>query len=484
MHVMTKSIWAALLALGVLLPWYTRPVHAYPVCDVAIGPGHCYDTNLSQGLPGAPWADAAATAATVVFKGLPGHLVTITSLAESLFIRENFGDALTGTFTWIGLRQVGQTVEPGLCAQGPAGGWNWVTGEPFYSGPSSCGFENWDLSEPNEAGVEDCAHFTTQSPNDKGFVWNDINCVEQAFHFVIEWDIPEGVDVTAPNRPPVCDVATGHCYDTNVGQGMLAATWADAATTAARIVFKGQPGHLVTITSPSESGFIHETFGAFQECLSQVNAPWIGLRQVGQTVEPGSCAQGPAGGWSWVTGEPFYSGPSSCGFENWNQLTGEPDNLNPEEECAHLCHGVKWSDVGCNESFNFIIEWDVSQAGGAVNDFVAFEPSRSTFRFLPDPAGCPAGFVGTFSFEARLTNTSNTPLTALVVVVTTLSKGNLVHNADGGPAGVGAQLTVPPQDGFADGVLSPEEFVDVPFRLCLQEQSPFRFFMNVFGEVQ
>src|SRR5687768_17260816 len=39
-----------------------------------------------------------------------------------------------------------------------------------------------------------------------------------------------------------------------------------------------------------------------------------------------------------------------------------------------------------------------------VNDLVAFEPIRSTFAFTPDSTGCPPGFVGRFSFEARLTN--------------------------------------------------------------------------------
>ena len=31
-------------------------------------------------------------------------------------------------------------------------------------------------------------------------------------------------------------------------------------------------------------------------------------------------------------------------------------------------------------------------------------------------------------------------------------------------------------------VLRPEDFVEVPFRLCLQEPTPFRFFVNVVGE--
>jgi aldose sugar dehydrogenase len=119
-----------------------------------------------------------------------------------------------------------------------------------------------------------------------------------------------------------------------------------------------------------------------------------------------------------------------------------------------------------------------------VNDLVSFEPTRSTFESTPDPTGCPAGFVGTFRFEAPLTNISARSLSDLAVAVTTLTNGNLLQNADGGPGGVGARLTVPQQDGFTDGVLGPDEFVDVPFIICLTEPQPFRLEVDVLGEAE
>ncbi len=122
--------------------------------------------------------------------------------------------------------------------------------------------------------------------------------------------------------------------------------------------------------------------------------------------------------------------------------------------------------------------------GVLLNDFVTFEPIQSTFTFTPEPAGCPAGFIGTFSFVARLTNTSPHALSALVVAVTRLTNGNLLHNADGGPGSVGARVTVPPQGGFGDSVLSPNEFVDVLFRICLTQRSPFRFEVAVLGAAE
>jgi hypothetical protein len=116
------------------------------------------------------------------------------------------------------------------------------------------------------------------------------------------------------------------------------------------------------------------------------------------------------------------------------------------------------------------------------NDFVTFEPVDSTFHFTPDPTGCPEGFVGTFSFEASLVNISERTLSDLIVEVTALTGGNLLYNADGGPGGVGARLTVPRQDGFTDSLLTPDEFVDVLFIICLTAQQPFRLVVDVFGE--
>jgi hypothetical protein len=119
-----------------------------------------------------------------------------------------------------------------------------------------------------------------------------------------------------------------------------------------------------------------------------------------------------------------------------------------------------------------------------VNNQVTFEPLRATFTFTPDPMGCPEGFVGKFSFEATLSNTSNAPLASLAVHVTTLTDGNLLQNADEGPRGAGARLTVSKRDDLSDGLLSPEEFVDVPFILCLTARQPFTFIVDVLGVVE
>ena len=47
-----------------------------------------------------------------------------------------------------------------------------------------------------------------------------------------------------------------------------------------------------------------------------------------------------------------------------------------------------------------------------------------------------------------------------------------------------AHLTVPQQDGFSEGVLSADEFVDVPFVICLTQRQPFTFVVDVLGVVK
>ena len=116
-----------------------------------------------------------------------------------------------------------------------------------------------------------------------------------------------------------------------------------------------------------------------------------------------------------------------------------------------------------------------------VNDRVTFEPLESTFHTTTTSTRCPSGFSGTFSFDARLTNIRDRSLTDLIVEVVELTNENLLQNGEGGPGGVGAILIVPETDDFLDGGLAHQEFVDVPFVICLKEVEPFRFFVNVFG---
>ena len=119
-----------------------------------------------------------------------------------------------------------------------------------------------------------------------------------------------------------------------------------------------------------------------------------------------------------------------------------------------------------------------------IDNFVTFEPMISTYKTTSVTTGCPSGFVGKFGFAAALRNISDKPLSKLMTEVKTLTNGNLLQNADGGPGGVGAIVTVQETGEFSDGALAPGEFVDVPFTLCLKQLAPFSFFVDVLGSPQ
>ncbi len=96
------------------------------------GNGHYYQIVPLTG----PWTEANAFAITMAFKGLAGHLVTITSRAEADFIESALlpGGAPLSANYWIGFTD--QDIE---------GDFEWVTDEA----PS---FTNWAEGEPNDFG--------------------------------------------------------------------------------------------------------------------------------------------------------------------------------------------------------------------------------------------------------------------------------------------------------------------------------------------
>jgi len=81
------------------------------------------------------WNAAKTEAESALLNGVPGHLAVISDQAELDWILNN----LSPSRPWIGLFQ--DLNSPNYSE--PAGGWSWVTGEPFT-------FQNWNPGEPNE----------------------------------------------------------------------------------------------------------------------------------------------------------------------------------------------------------------------------------------------------------------------------------------------------------------------------------------------
>jgi uncharacterized repeat protein (TIGR01451 family) len=130
---------------------------------------------------------------------------------------------------------------------------------------------------------------------------------------------------------------------------------------------------------------------------------------------------------------------------------------------------------------------------GTVNALVEFKPIASTITFIDDTIGCGFGeystsansiqYTGRVKFVASLQNTASTPLYDLVSIIRTLTNNNIVANTDISPGAAGAFITIGNQDDYADGVLDPGEFVNVPFDVCVEKNVPFSLFVDVVGRL-
>ncbi len=131
------------------------------------------------------------------------------------------------------------------------------------------------LADDDTNGVPDCCQ-------------SESRCVFQA----VEWSIPSG--------------GNGHWYQLD---GPYFLTWESARKYAESV-----GGHLVTLTSASEQAFAASV--AFASSPAQIDDCWIGAYQelsATDYVEP-------AGGWRWVTGEPWS-------FTAWRP-DGQPKDVN------------------------------------------------------------------------------------------------------------------------------------------------------------
>lgn len=133
--------------------------------------GHYY---LEVATPaGITWPDAKSAAEQRYLRGYQGHLATITSPAENIFLAGGELSEGAAQFYWLGGVQSPTGEEP-------AGGWGWVTGEPWV-------YSNWIPEEPNDQdGNEDVLHF---GPGTYG-AWNDDPPDATNRGYIVEFSIP------------------------------------------------------------------------------------------------------------------------------------------------------------------------------------------------------------------------------------------------------------------------------------------------------
>ncbi len=152
--------------------------------------GHYYESIAFPA--GITWADAKNYAEGLQYSGMSGHLATITSMNENLFIINTFGgaNALNGYFLG-GFQPAGSSE--------PAGNWQWVTGEAWS-------FTNWDPAEPNNAysgGAifdsqvtstnEDVLHFYHYNGQ-----WNDVPLLSGWGGLIVEYETVSPAPVPEP----------------------------------------------------------------------------------------------------------------------------------------------------------------------------------------------------------------------------------------------------------------------------------------------
>lgn len=166
-----------LIASLLLQPACLLPLHAGVVTFSSNG--NSYDAIAGN----MTWDAASVVAQSMTYNGVQGHLATITSAAENLFITNSFG-ASTIDMYWIGGFQPAGSVEP-------AGGWTWVTGEAFV-------YNNWfPPNEPNNLGGQSRIMFAHPLQPD-GKPWDDFSETGTGRGFVVEFENNQANPPTPP----------------------------------------------------------------------------------------------------------------------------------------------------------------------------------------------------------------------------------------------------------------------------------------------
>lgn len=125
---------------------------------------------------------------------------------------------------------------------------------------------------------------------------------------------------------PVAAGGNGHAYLPVAVSSLI--SWDDAARLA-----REHGGYLATITSAGENAFIYSLIEGSQFWNGE-HGPVLGGYQ-----RPGSTE--PAGGWTWVSGEPWS-------YSNWSG--GQPDNGDsPSEDGLTFVRGGTWNDKRTND---------------------------------------------------------------------------------------------------------------------------------------
>ncbi len=220
------------------------------------------------------WEEANESAEIKTHLGVSGHLVTITTQSENMFVKDLVKD---GTRSWIGASDKERE-----------GDFKWVTGEQSQ-------YTNWADNQPNNANNnENYVEFLGTTGT-----WNDIYTDDLITGYIVEFEIP------------LYNPENGHFYEFVSSPGIERH---EAHNAAQLLEFNGNSGYLTTITNSSENMFV-------KKLLDQNAIVYIGLSDA---IDDGEYSWGTGEGLShtnWGSNEPFN--PDNNDFVVMIEHTGQ-----------------------------------------------------------------------------------------------------------------------------------------------------------------
>ena len=244
--------------------------------------------------------DAANTfAAALVFKGVNGHLATLTTVNET-----DYASALQPDTLWIAVHDVDGT-----------GSFTYSAG-PEATLPMV--YSDWVADQPDGLCV---------LVNSVGAEWAAVGCQNRTL-FIVEYECPTGFVFGAFACEPAATLFDGRFYE----RRPELTTWGIAGEFARALVFKGVIGHLAAITTRAENQYASSVAGL---------DAWIGVSDLP------------------VRGAFKYSGGPENGlavnFTAW--AANEPAVVGTTNDCVEV-HNGSWVDTQCSNLLPFVVEYE------------------------------------------------------------------------------------------------------------------------------